>query len=227
MIAAQTAYIARDSGYVEVGTFQLPAAVGANTRLTVKGGLVGIGTVDPTLVPGCPLPLGVGGSCPALQVYETVGGAVIDLKVNGQIQTGDGTPTNPGGVCLNSSCTQVVGNVKSANNTNNFGIINANGGINGLMLLGTNVGIGFPSAATAAAPLSTLDVNGTINFSDCVGAPQTAYAGGSASCPGPLNTQYATFAPGLFTHYQTASDIADDVGGKMYCCPCPAAGCPP
>ena len=213
LVTAQMAYMARDSGYVEVGTLQ----AAPTAKFTVNGGLVGIGTVDPAATPGCPL-----GTCPALQIYETVGGATIDLKVNGRIQTGDAT--NPGGVCLNSGCTQVVGNVKSADNTVNFGLLNTNGGISGLSMSGANTGIGFAAAATAAAPLATLDVSGSIYFLDCVGVPQTSFVGGYAACG--ANT-YATFAPGLLTYYQTASDFADDVGGKMYCCPCPGGvACP-
>lgn len=213
LVTAQMAYAARDSGYVEMGTYQ----AAPTATLTVNGGYVGIGTVDPSATPGCPL-----GTCPALQVYDSVGGAVIDVKVTGRIQTGD--LTNPGGVCLNSGCTQTVGTVNSGNGAANFGLINSAGGINGLIMSGAYTGIGLSATASAAAPLATLDVGGTINFSDCTGVPTTNFSGGYAACGG--NT-YATFAPGLLTYYQTASDFADDVGGKMYCCPCPGGvACP-
>jgi hypothetical protein len=99
-------------------------------RVTIKaGGQVGIGTISPTT---------------KLEI-SGLGGGVVDLKINGRIQTGD--PGNAGGVWLDANGTMFVGQ-----NGTNVGFWTQGKGWDAFQVTqGGNVGIG---TSAPGAPLS-------------------------------------------------------------------------
>jgi hypothetical protein len=242
LVAAQNVILARDTqvpsgtdSFLSVGTSAAPTNPGV--KLVVTGGNVGVTTSLP-FTPSV-----------QLEIASTNGGAganfwqaSVDLNVNGRLELANpsGDANNAGGLCLNSSnpCTMMVGQVpsnqiKPANNVT-LGIYNDPAGVASSWRLtmsnAGNVGIGV-DPVSPAYPLvanSNLDVNGSIAVGlSPASCTLTTYVGSgpnpSSSC---APNKYATYFPGLLTHYQTGEQASLSYSGQMYCCPCSNGTCP-
>ncbi len=150
LIGTSNTYLARDAGYLDVGTNAVPSA---GTKMAVMNGNVGIGTTNP------------------IRALSEVGEFLIVPDAvngpNGIINVSDATGSN--GASDNLVIRGLVAN----------GAAGANLGIASIManttLMSGNVGIGFGSSIPS--PASTLSVNGGIQLGDDTSACIPAKAG--------------------------------------------------
>ena len=204
LIATSVSYLARDAGYVDVGT---TAALPAGTKMSVMGGSVGIGTTSP-------------GN--ALQIVGG-GNSNVDLAVNGRIQTGDGGSS--GGVWLSNA-----GNMFVGQDGTNLGLYTAGAGWGMVMTQGGFVGIGnnspsYPLDVGTVAGNPEMRVGGIAG----VGCYWIAFGNsGATSCWNPavenvLSVNYnggplyiGGYSPGV--SYTVGNSMTIYTTGTMLCC---------
>jgi hypothetical protein len=198
LITTGNTYLARDSGNVGIGTASPAQKLEVNGSVKVDG-------------PG---------------IYNNFGSQLIQTNASDWTRWNQGSgsvwgnemyqslalPT--GGLAVGTLSSQAPGNIYAT------GTLEIDGA--GSSYVQGSLGVG------TASPSGTMDVNGTISARGCSNVGQTGYSGGTTSyCAGGT---YATWIWGYLSYYQTGTtpSAADPSvgGGVMYCCPCPAGGCP-
>jgi hypothetical protein len=193
------------------------------------GGYVSLLTTDRTLLARDGGLVGVGTGAPGAKVdIVGTGAGTVDLRVNGRIQTGDGSGN--GGMWLSNASDSFVGN-----NSGNTGFWTSGAGWNALQIIKAsgNVGIG------TQGPTRKLDVQGDLRIGTA-GSPGTggiyglchtqAFGGGTSICTTGVVTaiygqECATGGVLLLansTDIHTTSNwvphMAQNCSGTMLCC---------